>query len=998
MREIAENASSLTNRTAAKNGWRRGIATLALVVAGALGGWSAFQSTATAQTRQTAQAASTGGTRSAAQTRQTAQTASTGGMKSAAQTRQTAQTASTGGTKPAAQTRQTAQTTSTGGAKSAAQTRQTAQTAEKNNALSSASEVDGVNEEKSAVEENGENGGDGELSAEAVRSAVDGAIAFLRQKQKPNGEWDEYPGYRPGTTALCALALLSAGLDKDDPTVAKALEFLRGFSPKEQNQTYPISLQTMVFCLADPETDRARIEANVAWLVERQLKTSNEYDGGWSYVGIDQASERADNSNSQFAVLALYEAEQIGVAIDEAVWKRAENYWLRMQNDDGSWGYRASTLNPEGFPSGYGTGSMTCAGIAALAMCSGVREAARARVEGDDFVCCQDVEDEIAVRISSGLNWLGKHFSARTNPGRAAGADTYFFYYLYGLERIGRLTANRFVGRSDWYREGADALLRRKGTFSQFWNAQKDLAGNNAVSTSFALLFLSKGRWPVLVSKLKYGDGENWNAHPNDLARLTRRVEREWKTNLVWQTIDVRRATLDDLLQTPILSISGTETPLPNDAEEKRLFIELLRGYLEQGGFIFAEAIDGDVSFERGFRELIAEIAAQDGGELRLLEPEHPIWTAEKNVAPERARPIWGLDFGCRTSVVFVPAYRPTSGANGEAPSVFDDRPSLSCLWEASKPFERSRGNGALGDLGALANGQSGQNGQNEQNSQNSQSGQNAENGQGGESGTTAISANAAAEIETAFAIGLNVCAYATNREMKFKEEIPADVAAELEKTKGVRNSLFAAILECGGGSSCAPRAIPNLMKAVRVNLGIPAQLYVPRASAKRDDLFNYPTLFMHGRNAFSFGKEERERLRLYFERGGFLFANAVGSSKKFEEAFLAEIAAILPNAELVDVPADDPIFTGRYGGFKIETLQYRTRKVENGRKTTATVVEGPPRLKGVALDGRWVLLYSPDDVACALENVAAANFDGLTQKSAFRLATNILFYAAESF
>ena len=829
----------------------------------------------------------------------------------------------------------------------------------------SANGADGANEEVSAVEENG---GDGGLSAEAVRGAVDGAIAFLRQKQRPTGEWDEYPGYRPGTTALCALALLSAGLDKDDPNVAKALEFLRDFSPQEQNQTYPISLQTMVFCLADPETDRARIEANVAWLVERQLKTSNEYDGGWSYVGIDQASERADNSNSQFALLALYEAEQVGVAIDEAVWKRAENYWSRMQNDDGSWGYRASTLNPEGFPSGYGTGSMTCAGIAALAMCSGVREAARARVEGDDFVCCQDVEDEIAVRISSGLNWMGKHFSAKTNPGRAAGADTYFFYYLYGLERIGRLTANRFVGRSDWYREGADALLRRKGALSQFWNAQKDLAGNNAVSTAFALLFLSKGRWPVLVSKLKYGDGEDWNAHPNDLARLTRRVEREWKTNLIWQTIDAKRSTLDDLLQTPILSISGTETPLPSDAEEKRRFVELLRGYLEQGGFIFAEAIDGDISFESGFRELIAEIAAKDGGELRLLEPDHPIWTAEKIVAPERARPIWGLDFGCRTSVVFVPAHRPTPSANGEAPSVFDDRPSLSCLWEAAKPFERSRGN-----------------------VQNGENGQNSENG-------ASLSPNAAAEIETAFAVGLNVCAYATNREMKFKEEIPADVAAELEKTKDVRNSLFAAILECGAGSSCAPRAIPNLMKAVRGNLGVPAQLYVPRASAKRDDIFDYPTLFMHGRNDFSFGKEERERLRLYFERGGFLFANAVCASKKFEEALLKEIAAILPEAELVDVPADDPIFTGRYGGFKLEKLEYRTRKEENGRKTTATVVEGPPRLKGVALDGRWVLLYSPDDVACALENVAASNCDGLTQKSAFRLATNILFYAAESF
>ena len=938
MREFAENASSLTRRTAAKDVWRRSVAALALGVVAAFFSETATQPAALAQSRQTAQ------TGSATQSRQSAQTGS------------------------------------------AAQSRQTAQTEAAANLLNSA---DLANEENLTGEGNESDGG---LSAEAVRSGVDGAIAFLRQKQKPNGEWDEYPGYKPGTTALCALALLSAGLDKDDPTVAKALEFLRDFSPEKQNQTYPISLQTMVFCLADPETDRARIEANVAWLVERQLKTSNEYDGGWSYVGIDQASERADNSNSQFALLALYEAEQIGVAIDEAVWKRAENYWLRMQNDDGSWGYRASTLNPEGFPSGYGTGSMTCAGIAALAMCSGVREAARARVEGDDFVCCQDVEDEVAVRISSGLNWLGKHFSARTNPGRAAGTDTYFFYYMYGLERIGRLTANRFVGRSDWYREGADALLRRKGAFSQFWNAQKDLAGNNCVSTSFALLFLSKGRWPVLVSKLKYGDGENWNAHPNDLARLTRRVEREWKTNLVWQTVDARRATLDDLLQTPILSISGTETPLPSDAEEKRRFIEMLRGYLEQGGFIFAEAIDGDVSFERGFRELIAEIAAQDGGELRLLEPEHPIWTAEKAVAPERARPIWGLDFGCRTSVVFVPAYRPTPGPNGEAPSVFDDRPSLSCLWEAAKPFERSRGNGALGDMGALANGQSGQSGQA------GQAGRAGQTGQTGEGGASAISANAAAEIETAFAIGLNVCAYATNREMKFKEEIPADVAAELEKTKGVRNSLFAAILECGGGSGCAPRAIPNLMKAIRVNLGVPAQLYVPRASAKRDDLFDYPTLFMHGRNAFSFEKEERERLRLYFDRGGFLFANAVGSSKKFEEALLKEIAAIFPNAELVDVPVDDPIFTGRYGGFKIETLQYRTRKVENGRKTTATVVEGPPRLKGVAIDGRWVLLYSPDDVACALENVAAANFDGLTQKSAFRLATNVLFYAAESF
>ncbi len=811
-------------------------------------------------------------------------------------------------------------------------------------------------EEVQEEEESLANRPDAFLNADSVRMAIDGAIAFLRGKQRSNGDWVEYPGYKPGTTSLCALALLTAGLDKDDPTVAKALEYLADFSPVEQNQTYSISLQTMVFCLADPERFRPAIEANVAWLVERQMKTQNDHNGGWSYVGANQESERSDNSNSQFALLALYEAELVGVEIDDEVWDRAEAYWARMQNEDGSWGYRASPLNPAGNPSGYGTGSMTCAGIASLAICSGVREAARAKVEGERVLCCQEVEDDAAIRISRGLNWLGKHFSVQTNPGHASGTDSYFFYYLYGLERVGRLTANRFVGKSDWYREGAEVLLRRKGVLSQFWNAQKDLAGNTCVSTSFALLFLSKGRWPLLVSKLKYGDDDGWNAHPNDLAHLTARVEREWDARLVWQTVDSKKATLDDLLQSPILAVSGTKSPVPADPQEKERLVKNLRGYLEQGGFIFAEAIDGDVSFESGFRELMRETLAEDGGEFTLLDPNHPIWTAEKIVDPEYARPILGIDFGCRTSVALVPAYRPEQDAAGNPPSAFDDRPSLSCLWEASK--DRARG----------------------------------------EEREERLAPGVRAESDAAFAIGINVCAYATGRRLRFKEEIASDVGSELNKGQDVHNSLFAAILECGGGSSCAPRAIPNLMKAIRTRLGVPAQLYVPRATAKTDDLFDYPTLFMHGRNAFTFSEEERARLRLYFDRGGFLFANAVCASKAFEDAFIAEIAAILPDERLVDVPVDDPLYTGKYGGYRIEKLQYRTRKVENGRQTTAELVDGPPRLRGIQRDGRWIILFSPDDVSCALENVTASNCAGLSQQSAFFLATNVLFYAAESF
>ncbi len=33
-------------------------------------------------------------------------------------------------------------------------------------------------------------------------------------------------------------------------------------------------------------------------------------------------------------------------------------------------------------------------------------------------------------------------------------------YYLYAMERVGRLTGQRFIGGIDWYRAGADYLLK----------------------------------------------------------------------------------------------------------------------------------------------------------------------------------------------------------------------------------------------------------------------------------------------------------------------------------------------------------------------------------------------------------------------------------------------------------------------------------------------------------------------------------------------------------
>ena len=42
-----------------------------------------------------------------------------------------------------------------------------------------------------------------ELTPEAVRDSIEGGVEFLRKQQSTRGSWKEYPGYEPGTTALC---------------------------------------------------------------------------------------------------------------------------------------------------------------------------------------------------------------------------------------------------------------------------------------------------------------------------------------------------------------------------------------------------------------------------------------------------------------------------------------------------------------------------------------------------------------------------------------------------------------------------------------------------------------------------------------------------------------------------------------------------------------------------------------------------------------------------
>jgi hypothetical protein len=310
---------------------------------------------------------------------------------------------------------------------------------------------------------------------------------------------------------------------------------------------------------------------------------------------------------------------------------------------------------------------MTCAGISGLAICRAALASGDANVENGRVQCCRPHEEDDA--LERAVQWLAQHFSVERNPRPAGGGQPVLYYYLYGLERAGRLTARRFIGDHDWYREGAMVLVRAQDKLSHEWKGNWYAERLPQISTSMALLFLSKGRRPIVMAKLKYGEGSGWNQHRSDAANLTVYTEEAWELGLTWQVMDPENATVEDLLQAPVLYISGNQAPDLMPHAKK------LRDYVDRGGFIFAEACCSDPSrFDEGFRKLMAAVFSEPEYQLQQITPGHPIWRMQDLVRPTSpyAGKLWGVEYGCRTCVVYV-------------------EQDLSCYWELAQPGQWNR-------------------------------------------------------------------------------------------------------------------------------------------------------------------------------------------------------------------------------------------------------------------------------------------------------------------
>jgi hypothetical protein len=178
-----------------------------------------------------------------------------------------------------------------------------------------------------------------------------------------------------------------------------------------------------------------------------------------------------DNSNTQFAILALWTAQRHGVPTERSL-KMIARRFVSSQNTDGTWSYDyLFSGDPAGSP------SMTCVGLIGMAVGHGLanREAGAPPVRDP--------------RILNGLVALSRFIGQPAD--RIGNLPMQNLYFLWSVERVAVLYKLSKIGDKDWYRWGAQILIANQDPKGNWANGQYH--GNSPpLDTCLSLLFLKR--------------------------------------------------------------------------------------------------------------------------------------------------------------------------------------------------------------------------------------------------------------------------------------------------------------------------------------------------------------------------------------------------------------------------------------------------------------------------------------------------------------------------
>ena len=482
-----------------------------------------------------------------------------------------------------------------------------------------------------------------------VEASIAKAKQFLYSLQRPEGRWEpdaqrkgnshgDHPKLQGqswgGFTALATYALLASGENQQDPRLAKAIDFLK---TADITGVYAIGIRCLVWQQLTPTAEVRAVARRDAERLISMLNRAGAGKGGWDYDDPSGKGGRIDHSVSQYGVLGLWAAMQAGYQVNPDTWELIDKTWRSHQFADGAWNY-------EGDGKGTGrepTAPMTAAGVATLFITQDILRA------NEGLGCKGNLPNDA---IDRGMRWLA------ADDLRGVRGNNYAWY---GIERIGVAGGYKYVGDDDWYAAGAEEMVRRQ---AKDGSLPSNFVGSTPLtSTAFGLLFLSRGRAPVLMNKLDYSppaaaaDSKapprvvNWNQRPRDVAGLAAWAGARMERDINWQIVNLS-APVEDLHDAPILFVAGSESIPLADAD-----VAKLRAFVEQGGLIFGNADCGKELFNKNFRALGKKMFPKY--EFRALPANHPIFKEQQYDADKwKTKPkVEGISNGVRELMVLVP-------------------------------------------------------------------------------------------------------------------------------------------------------------------------------------------------------------------------------------------------------------------------------------------------------------------------------------------------------
>jgi hypothetical protein len=391
------------------------------------------------------------------------------------------------------------------------------------------------------------------VDQDEINRAIARGVKGLRELKQPDGKW---PHVQIGATALAGLTLLECGVDAADKDVVTAADAVRRASVN-LTHTYSLALSILFLDRLGDADDVPLIESlmvrllagqnpqNGGWsydcpsigaVEERRLRTKiAERKDRTERREIDKSKKRSekelspeireqlrnlefgvvqpqpalpgmpampmpfgvgDNSNTQFAALALWVGRRHGLPVNRAL-ERINVRFRNTQQPDGGWSYQGMPM-PElrglvmpGMMDS--TASMTCAGLLALAIVDG----ATLEYNRENKPKAKELDISKDQNLNKGLEALGSIIDNPKNlrpqqpenrwmPQGGVGGRTY--YFLWSLERVAVALNLDTIGKKDWYGWGAEILLDNQGP-NGLWYGEY---GDSGADTCFALLFLKR--------------------------------------------------------------------------------------------------------------------------------------------------------------------------------------------------------------------------------------------------------------------------------------------------------------------------------------------------------------------------------------------------------------------------------------------------------------------------------------------------------------------------